>query len=90
MRLAERLIQQQDAAVSSPTAIRASIPQQGRLLTFRRTVQVDPLADLKLVLETRASPPASWGVRIMTLAAVFFGFAFLVWLASTLRRRTAA
>src|SRR6185503_18839169 len=30
MRLAEKLVQQQDAAVTSPTAIRASIPEQGR------------------------------------------------------------
>jgi len=81
MRLAERLIQQQDAAVSSPTAIRASIPQQGRLLTFRRSVQVDPLADLKIVLETRASRPASWAVRTTTLGFVFVGFAMAAWIA---------
>ncbi|PYJ01824.1 MAG: hypothetical protein DME25_17410, partial [Verrucomicrobia bacterium] len=41
MRLAERLIQQQDAAVTSPAAIRASIPEQGRVLTFKRAVLVD-------------------------------------------------
>ena len=41
MRLAERLIQQQDAAVSSPSALRASIPEQGRVLTFKRSVVVD-------------------------------------------------
>ena len=44
MRLAERLIQQQDAAVSSPAAIRANIPEQGRVLTFKRAVAVDPWA----------------------------------------------
>ena len=47
MRLAERIIQQQDAAVSSPAAIRASIPEQGRVLTFKRAVVVDTWADLK-------------------------------------------
>src|SRR6266850_483194 len=46
---------QQDAAIASPTAIRASIPQQGRLLTFRRTVQVETFADLKLSLRATAS-----------------------------------
>src|SRR5262249_36575210 len=38
MRLAERLIQQQDAAVTSPAAIRATLPEQGRILTFKRAV----------------------------------------------------
>jgi len=41
MRLAERLIQQQDAAVTSPAALKASIPEQGRVLTFKRAVVVD-------------------------------------------------
>ena len=63
MRLAERLIQQQDAAVSSPAAIRASIPEQGRLLTFSRAVAVDSWADLQIGLEAKAAKAASWGVR---------------------------
>ncbi len=37
MRCAERLIQQQDAAVTNPATIQASIPEQGRLLTFSRS-----------------------------------------------------
>ena len=41
MRLAERIIQQQNAAVSSPTALRANVPDQGRSLTFKRAVLVD-------------------------------------------------
>ena len=41
MKLAEKLIQQQDAAATSPSAIRANIPEQGRLLTFARAVAVD-------------------------------------------------
>ena len=48
MRLAERLIQQQDAAVSSPAVIRTSIPEQTRVLTFRRAVLVNPWAELKI------------------------------------------
>ncbi len=87
MRLAERLIQQQDAAVSSPTAIRASIPQQGRLLTFRRTVQVDPFADLGIVLKTRVERAASWSIRILMLGAVFVVFGVLVGLANGFGRR---
>ena len=48
MRLAERLIQQQDAAVSSASALRANIPEQGRVLTFKRAVVVDKQADLRI------------------------------------------
>jgi hypothetical protein len=68
-RLAERLIQQQDAAVTSPTAIRASIPEQGRVLTFKRAVVVDPWADLQIHLATAAARPAGWGVRLLILGA---------------------
>jgi hypothetical protein len=67
MRLAEKLIQQQDAAVSSPAAIRANIPEQGRLLTFQRAVVVDPWADLWINLEAKVSRASSWGMRIFVL-----------------------
>jgi hypothetical protein len=69
MRLAERLVQQQDAAVSSPAAIRANIPEQGRVLTFKRAVVVDTRAELKIGLEAKAVRAASWGVRALILAA---------------------
>ncbi|MBE0540323.1 MAG: hypothetical protein IH623_02965 [Verrucomicrobia bacterium] len=67
MRLAEKLIQQQDAAVSSPAAIRANIPEQGRLLTFQRAVVVDPWADLRIGLQAKVSRASSWGMRIFVL-----------------------
>src|SRR5204862_996279 len=54
MRLAERLIQQQDAAVTSPAAIKSTIPDQGRVLTFKRAVVVDPWADLRIGLQASA------------------------------------
>jgi hypothetical protein len=74
MRLAERLIQQQDAAVSSPTAIRANLPDQGRVLTFQRAVVVDRWADLRIGLEATAVRAASWGLRLLILAGVFAFF----------------
>ncbi|MBI5387841.1 MAG: hypothetical protein HZA90_24530 [Verrucomicrobia bacterium] len=79
MRLAERMIQQQDAAVSAPAAIRASIPQQGRLLTFVRAVQVDTWADLRIGIEARAAKTASFGVKLGILAGVFAALALLAW-----------
>ena len=71
MRLAERLIQQQDAAVAQPIAIRASIPEQGRLLTFTRLVQVNTWADLNIQLRATAAQAASSATRILVLLAVF-------------------
>ncbi len=69
MRLAQRLIQQQDAAVGNPAAIRAAIPEAGRLLTFKRAVVVDTWADLRIGLEASAVKAASWGVRVLILGA---------------------
>lgn len=88
MRLAERIIQQQDAAVTAPTAIRASIPQQGRLLTFRRTVQIDTTSDLRLSLHTIAKQAASTGMRVVILAMLFAGFILLAWMAGGSSRKT--
>jgi hypothetical protein len=71
MRLAERLIQQQDAAVTAPAAIRATLAEQGRVLTFKRAVLVDPWASLKVELKATAQKAASWAVRVVILGATF-------------------
>ena len=81
MRLAERLIQQQDAAVSSPGALRASIPDQGRVLTFKRAVAVEKRADLRISLKAFAARPASWGVRVLTLAGTLAAMLVFAWAA---------
>ena len=80
-KLAERLIQQQDAAVSSPGVIRASIPAQGRLLIFKRAVQVDKMAELRLELHATAARGASWFLRISLLAGLFVLLPLLAWAA---------
>jgi hypothetical protein len=90
VRLAERIIQQQDAAIPTPAAIRAAIPQQGRLLTFRRTVQVDTFADLRIHLEAAAARTASWGFRVAILALIFIAFALLAWLPKRMQNGPAA
>ncbi len=74
VRLAEKLIQQQDAAANNPAAIRASIPQQGQLLTFHRAVAVDARADLKIGLRASMVASAPTGLRLLTLAVVFLVF----------------
>jgi len=79
MRLAQRLIQQQDAAVSSAAAIHASVPEQGRLLTFKRAVVVDTFADLKISLEASAFRAASGRVRVLILAGTLLVLVVFSW-----------
>jgi hypothetical protein len=76
-RLAERLIQQQDAAVTSPSAIRANIPEQGRKLVFSRAVAVDNWADLHVGLEARTTSTASWGTRLLMLVGTAIALAVI-------------
>jgi hypothetical protein len=77
-RLAERLIQQQDAAVTNPATIQANIPEQGRLITFSRSVAVDNWADLQIGLEARAVTSAGWFKRIVMLLGIAALFALAV------------
>src|SRR2546427_12597300 len=90
MRLAERIIQQQDAAVSSPAAIRANIPEQGRVLTFKRAVVVDALIgtadDVKVDLKLTAARAASWAGRILILAGALLILALFASAARSFRR----
>jgi hypothetical protein len=81
MKLATRLIQQQDAAVANPAVIRANIPEQGRLLTFKRAVVVDTWADLVIGLKARTTNVVSWSARLLLLAVtalVLAGLGLLV------------
>ena len=90
MKLAERLIQQQDAAVANPAVIRASIPEQGRLLTFKRAVVVDTWADLNINLQAHTTAAASWNVRWLVLGITALVLAVLGLLARSLAKREQA
>jgi hypothetical protein len=63
--------------VSSPAGIRASIPQQGQLLTFHRAVAVEAWADLKIGLQATMAATAPMGMRVLMLAGVLLVFAIL-------------
>ncbi|MHC1762766.1 MAG: hypothetical protein AB9869_00460 [Verrucomicrobiia bacterium] len=76
-RLAQRLIDQQQAAVSLPAAIRASIPEQGRMLTFKRAVVADTWADLRIGLEARSAQSATWRVRLFIFVALLVALGIL-------------
>ena len=84
MRLAQRLIQQQDAAVGNPAAIRAAIPEAGRLLTFKRAVLVNTWEHLQIGLEARAVKAASWGVRVLILGATLVMLVAFGWMGRAL------
>jgi hypothetical protein len=83
LRLAERLIQQQDAAVANESALRANIPEQGRVLTFKRAVVVDKEADLRIGLETASAQVASWKTRVEMLLATLVILALISALAKS-------
>ena len=89
LRLAERLIQQQDAAVSSPAALRASIPEQGRILTFRRSVVVDPAADLRIHLSASPVKAASGSNRALILLATALVMGLFAAVAGTVKKHHA-
>ena len=72
--LAEKLIQQQDAAVNHPAGIRASIPGQGRVLVFQRAVAVDPWTDLNLRLSASIVPAASLRTQLLILCGTLLAF----------------
>jgi hypothetical protein len=82
MRLAERLIQQQDAAAPSPAAMHASIPEQGRILTFKRAVLVNSWSELKIALKAGPVAPSGWTTRMWILIGIFLVMAFLTSLAN--------
>ncbi len=71
MRLVERLIQQQEAVVASPSAIRATVPEQGRKLTFSRALQVETESDLRIDLKTVEVRGISFRLKLLLLAGTF-------------------
>lgn len=84
MELANRLIQQQEAAAANPAVIRASIPEQGRLLTFKRSVVVNDWADLGIRLEATIVGVISWTARLLLLALIALGLGVIALLAARL------
>lgn len=78
-KLAERLIQQQDAAVSAPAVIQASVPERGRIITFSRSVAVDTQADLQIGLTVKSPGSVSGLSRVAVLAITALLMALGVW-----------
>ncbi len=72
MRLADRLVKQQQAAVRKVEAIHATLPQQGRKVVFTRSLQVDSLSPLEIGLDIDRSaekrPARFWLLVVVALA----------------------
>ena len=85
MKLAEKLVQQQDAALTSASAIRANIPEPGRVLTFQRSVAVDREADLRIGLQMRSVKTASWQMRMLILTGTLIALGVFGWFARALK-----
>jgi hypothetical protein len=82
MRLAERLIQQQDAAATTPAALHASIPEQGRVMIFKRAVLVDPWTPLRIGLKATPVAAATWLVRSTIVTTILLALIALTWVAN--------
>ena len=77
-RLAERLVQQQEAATAKPAAIRATLPEQGRRITFTRPLEIDPWSELRLGVEAVAAGGVSSWAKLGLLVGLFAAAAVLV------------
>jgi hypothetical protein len=84
------MIQQQDAAVASPAGIRAAIPEQGRVLTFKRAVEVNTKADLRIELQAKVARAASLSLRFVMLTGILVAIALTFSLTRRSRRASVA
>jgi len=84
VRLVERLIQQQDAAVASPAAIRATVPEAGTAMEFTRGLEVTPWAELKIGVRASAEQPLKKSAKLLFFAIFPFTVG-LPWLIGRLR-----
>jgi hypothetical protein len=77
--VAEKLIDQQEAAAGMLTAISVTTPEHGRKLAFRRAMQIDPSGELSIVFKTSSGRVAAiwrtlWPALVL-LAALWAVFA---------------
>jgi len=71
--LAARLIDQQQAVPGRPQAIQTVVPQQGQVVSFTRSLQINDQADLIIELKGKRKQPdgqASFGMLLFLIALV--------------------
>ncbi len=67
--IATRIVDQQLAADTAPSAIDVTLPEKGRVLTFTRSLQVDGSAPLELQLDVSPARRSGLGFGIVVLLA---------------------
>ena len=77
-RIAGRLVQHQRTTEPAPQAIVISLPEEGEVSTFSRSVQVSENSPLELQLEYVATLDLPFGRSLFTLLLLFVGSAALV------------
>lgn len=70
MRLAQRLVNQQEAAVEKADAIHATLPEEGQLLAFTRSLHVDTWSNLQIDLEASLKSSRAWTYRLICLVLI--------------------
>jgi hypothetical protein len=69
-----------------PAGIRASIPEEGRVLTFQRAVAVDQWADLNIQLDASIAEASSPSNRLLIIGGTLLAFALCALALCSLRR----
>ncbi len=69
--IADRIVEQQLAAEPAPGAIDVTIPESGKIVTFTRSIQVDPTAALEIELElaNKTSRHPAYAILILLVTA---------------------
>ena len=75
--ITRRVVEAQDAAAGSTVPLRFNMPLHGRLLEFRRDLQVQPNAEMKVVLDAKRCGQ----VPMAESAVAAGGFFVVIWLA---------
>lgn len=74
--LATRLIDQQQAVLGTPQAIQTLLPEQGKTVSFSRSLQINDRADLVIELKGKRSTPAGQagiGIGMILLLLILVG-----------------
>ncbi len=77
--IAERLVQHQRTTEPAPQAIVISLPEEGEVYTFNRSVQVAENSPLELDLEFEARLALPFGSSLFTLLLLLGGSVVVVW-----------
>lgn len=82
-RIAGRLVQHQRTTEPAPQAIVISLPEEGEVYTFSRSVQVAENSPLELDLDFSARLDLPFTSSLMSLIVLLFGAVVVVWSVST-------